>query len=276
MCRRPSFAWSSAVLHDLAGDAVDLDVHLQRIDAVVGTGDLEVHVAEVILVTEDVGQHGELVAFLDQAHRDTGDRRLDRHAGVHQREAGAADRRHRARAVGLGDLGDDADDVRELVHVRHDRLDAALGQLAVADLAALRRADTTGLADAERREVVVQHERLFALALDRVDDLRVAPVPSVVTTMAWVSPRVNSAEPCVRGSTPVPSTSIGRTVVLVAAVDARLAGETRLRTMFFSSLPSAPRTSSADQRSSSPRRQRLDGCVSLDFADGGLALLLVG
>src|SRR3546814_4439486 len=27
-------------------------------------------------------------------------------------------------------------------------------------------------------------------------------VPSVVTTMAWVSPRVNSAEPWVRGSTP--------------------------------------------------------------------------
>ena len=28
-------------------------------------------------------------------------------------------------------------------------------------------------------------------------------VPSVTATSAWVSPRVNSAEPCVRGSTPV-------------------------------------------------------------------------
>ena len=37
------------------------------------------------------------------------------------------------------------------------------------------------------------------------------PVPSVVTTSAWVSPRVNSAEPCVRGSTPM-RTLIGRTV----------------------------------------------------------------
>ena len=36
-------------------------------------------------------------------------------------------------------------------------------------------------------------------------------VPSVVTTMPWVSPRVNSAEPCVRGSTPVRMV-IGRTV----------------------------------------------------------------
>ena len=36
-------------------------------------------------------------------------------------------------------------------------------------------------------------------------------VPSVVTTSACVSPRVNSAEPWVRGSTPV-RISIGRTV----------------------------------------------------------------
>ena len=62
--------------HDLLGDAGDLDVHLQRGDAVLGAGDLEVHVAEVILVAEDVGQHGELVAFLDQAHGDAGHRRF--------------------------------------------------------------------------------------------------------------------------------------------------------------------------------------------------------
>ena len=38
-----------------------------------------------------------------------------------------------------------------------------------------------------------------------------SPVPSVATTSAWVSPRVNSAEPCARGSTPT-SATIGRTV----------------------------------------------------------------
>ena len=37
------------------------------------------------------------------------------------------------------------------------------------------------------------------------------PVPSVTLTSAWVSPRVNSAEPWVRGSTPT-RTLIGRTV----------------------------------------------------------------
>ena len=52
----------------------------------VGAGDLEVHVAEVILVAEDVGEHGEALLLLDQAHGDAGDRRLHRHAGVHQRQ----------------------------------------------------------------------------------------------------------------------------------------------------------------------------------------------
>ena len=50
------------------------------------------------------------------------------------------------------------------------------------------------------------------------------PVPSVATTSACVSPRVKSAEPCVRGSTPA---RIGDRThgARVAAVDARLAVE---------------------------------------------------
>ena len=48
----------------------------------------------------------------------------------------------------------------------------------------------------------MEQEVLIPLAFDRVDDLVVAPVPSVMTTIACVSPRVNSAEPWVRGSTP--------------------------------------------------------------------------
>ena len=51
-----------------------------------------------------------------------------------------------------------------------------------------------------------------------------SPVPRVATTSACVSPRVNSAEPWVRGRTPT-SATIGRTVVEVAAVDAGLGVE---------------------------------------------------
>ena len=85
--------------HDLFVDAGDLDVHLQRGDALLGAGHLEVHVAEMILVAENVGEHRIALAFEDQAHGDAGGRPLQRHAGVHQRERRAADRRHRGRAV---------------------------------------------------------------------------------------------------------------------------------------------------------------------------------
>ena len=62
------------VSHDLLRDAGDLDVHLQRGDARGGAGDLEVHVAEVVLRALDVGEDDVVVALLDEAHGDAGDR----------------------------------------------------------------------------------------------------------------------------------------------------------------------------------------------------------
>ena len=60
--------------HDLLRDAGDLDVHLERGDALARAGDLEVHVAEVVLGALDVGEDDVVVALLDEAHRDAGDR----------------------------------------------------------------------------------------------------------------------------------------------------------------------------------------------------------
>ena len=54
MCMRPSRACASAMPHDLLGDRGDLDVHLQARSRPLGAGDFEVHVAEMILVAEDV------------------------------------------------------------------------------------------------------------------------------------------------------------------------------------------------------------------------------
>ena len=109
-------------------------------------------------------EDADLVALLDEAHRDAGDRRLDRHARVHERERAAADRRHRRRAVRFEDLGDDADRVRELASSGRTADERALGERAVTDLATARAAQELHLADAERREVVVQHELLVVLA----------------------------------------------------------------------------------------------------------------
>jgi hypothetical protein len=48
----------------------------------------------------------------------------------------------------------------------------------------------------------MEQELLQALPLVLLDDLGVALVPRVAVTSAWVSPRVKSAEPWVRGSVP--------------------------------------------------------------------------
>ena len=144
-------------------------------DAALGAGDLEVHVAEVVLVADDVGQEdvpaGGLV--LDQADRDAADRVGDRHAGVHQAERGPADRGHRAGAVRFEDVGDHPDRVGELGRVGQDRGDRPLGEGSVADLAAAGPADRPDLADGERRHVVVEHELLAVLVHDAVDPLLV-------------------------------------------------------------------------------------------------------
>ncbi len=161
-------------LHDFLGDALDLDVHLQRGDAVGRAGHLEVHVAEVVLVTQDVGQDGKAVGFLDQAHCDAGDMRLQRHAGVHQRQAAAADGCHRRRSIRFGDLGHDTHRVGELFLARQHGNQRALGQAAVADLAALGAAHAAHLAGGKGRHVVVQHEAVFVLAGQGVDALGIA------------------------------------------------------------------------------------------------------
>src|SRR5690606_34034229 len=141
--------------HDLLGDPGDLDVHLERGDPLLGAGHLEVHVAEVILVTEDVREDGKVLALEDQAHRDARDRARDRHAGIHHRQAPAAHRRHRARAVGFGDVAENTDRVGELFLRRQHRVQRAPGELAVADLTPTRGAEAAHFADRVGREVVV-------------------------------------------------------------------------------------------------------------------------
>ena len=123
--------------HDFAGNAVDLDVHLEGGDPGSGPRDLEIHVAEVVLVAEDVGEDHAVLALFDQPHGDSGHRRLDGNSRIHEGEAAAAHRGHRARPVGLGYFGHHADDVGKLLHVRHHRLHPTLGEATVADFPAL-------------------------------------------------------------------------------------------------------------------------------------------
>ena len=171
MCRAGLARLLERLGEDLEGDARDLDVHLERGDALGGAGDLEVHVAEVVLDAGDVGEHDVVVALLDETHRGAGHRSADLHAGVHEAERAAADAGHGGRAVALEDLAHDTDRVGEVDLAREDRQQGALGEGAVADVAALGAAHEAGLADRVRREVVVVDVALLVLDAEAVDAL---------------------------------------------------------------------------------------------------------
>ena len=161
--------------HDVGRDGRDLDVHLQARDATLRPGDLEVHVAQEILVTENVAQHRKAAIFLDQTHRDARHRPHQRHARIHQRQAGAAHGRHAGAAVALRNLGHHAHRVRKHVLGRQHWAQRAVGELAMPYLTPARAAHAASLADAVGREVVMQHEMLPPLPFERVDHLLILP-----------------------------------------------------------------------------------------------------
>ena len=86
-------------------------------------------------------------------------------------ERRAADRAHRRRAVRLERLGHDADRVREVLRRRDHRLERALRERTVADVAPLRAAHEARLPDRVRREVVVVHVAAVGLERQVVDPL---------------------------------------------------------------------------------------------------------
>ena len=145
-------------------NAVELGVELQGGDEFRGAGDLEVHVAEGIFGTEDIGQGLEDVLAVDvtghQAHGDARDRSLQRNACGEQGQRGGAHGTHGGGTVGTDSLGDLTDGVRELLAARQHRHESLLGEGAMADLTALRRTDATGLAGGIRRHLIVVHVTL--------------------------------------------------------------------------------------------------------------------
>src|SRR6266446_2276079 len=161
--------------HHLDADAEDLDVHLQSGDAVARAGDLEVHVAVVVFGAGDVREDRILVVLTnDEAHGDARAGGLERHASVHEGERSAADRGHRRRPVGLENVGNEAHGVGKLFFGRKQIRKRALGQRTVADFAAAGAAKEFHFADAEWREIVVQHEALeLVLREEQVEPLHV-------------------------------------------------------------------------------------------------------
>ena len=156
--------------HEFRRNAADLDIHLEGCDTFGSTRHLEVHIAEVVFRTGDVGQDLDLAAFLDgtlfgdEAHGDTCDRSLDRNASVHQTEAATANRGHGRRTVGFLNFGNHADGVREVFRQRKNGSERTFGEMAVTDFAAAH-AEALAFTHAVRREIVMQHVALGAFAL---------------------------------------------------------------------------------------------------------------
>src|SRR5437016_2617752 len=154
--------------HHADGDAQYLDVHLQRGDAGASAGDFEVHVAVMVFGSGDVRKDGVfLVVTEDEAHGDARAGGLHRNAGVHESERTAADRGHGRRAVGFQNVGHEAHGVRKIRFGRKQIEKRALGKSTVADFAAAGAAKEFDFANAERRKIVVQHEALELVLLEK-------------------------------------------------------------------------------------------------------------
>ena len=91
--------------HDFVADARQFQIELESGDAGFRPANFVIHVSEMILGADDVGEQfvtfqiAAVAEFGDEADTDSGDRSLDWHAGIHQREHSSAHTGHRARAV---------------------------------------------------------------------------------------------------------------------------------------------------------------------------------
>ena len=126
---------------DISGNAMDFDIHLNGIDALCRTCDLEVHIAQSIFHALNIGKDGEFAAIFDETHRDACDRCLDRYTCIHEGHGAAADRSLRGRTIGFQDLRNDADCIREFIDTRDDREERTFCERTMTDLTASR---TTG------------------------------------------------------------------------------------------------------------------------------------
>ena len=82
MCIRPL---GQRLAQDGLVNALDLDIHLNGGDAVLGARHLKVHIAQEVLQALNIGQHRDLPALLvlDQTHGAARHRLFDGHARVH-------------------------------------------------------------------------------------------------------------------------------------------------------------------------------------------------
>ena len=160
--------------HDLLGDTLDLDIHLQRGHTRFCSGDFEIHITEVIFITQDIGQHGETIVLKYETHRNTRDRRFQGDPGIHQRQTGTTHRCHRRRPIRFRNFGHNARCIRPVLGFRQHRGNPSSSQATMTDLPTLGPAYKTGFTDTIGREIVVQHKGISIRTLQSVNNRRVS------------------------------------------------------------------------------------------------------
>ena len=152
---------------------LDLQVHLQGGDTMLGAGDFEIHIPQIIFDALNVGQHrvGPALLILDQAHCNAGHRGVNRNTCVHERQGAAADRAHTGGTVAAYGFADQPQGVREIIG--NHRLQGPFGQRAVADLPPFRPPHRVGLAGRVGGKVVMMDIPFVIFRLQGVHPLRV-------------------------------------------------------------------------------------------------------
>ena len=158
-----SLSLCKCLFEDFVRKTIALDVHLRSGQALERTRGLEVHVAKVVFVTEDVGENGIFVFtwVLDQAHCDTRNRSLQGYTSIHERERTSANGSHRRRTVRLEDITYHTYSVREVC--RDLTLQTAPCQVTVTDFTTTYTALSASFTGREGREVIVKEEAHVAL-----------------------------------------------------------------------------------------------------------------
>ena len=91
-----SLCLHQSLLQDLVRQTIALDIHLCSRQTLGSTSSLEVHITQVILITQDIAQYSILILarVLDQTHCNTAHRSCKRHTGIHQGQTPCTYRSH--------------------------------------------------------------------------------------------------------------------------------------------------------------------------------------
>ena len=146
-------------VHNLFGNALDFDIHLDSGNTLCGARNLEVHIAEEVFKSLNIGKHLEVARFLifDKTHSNARNRRFDGNAGVHKRHCRTAHGSHGRRAVWRKNVVNHSYCIGEAVLVGKHGNKRALCKCAVTDFASAGGTQCLSLARAVAGEVVLMH-----------------------------------------------------------------------------------------------------------------------